>query len=114
MVPGYGLYKTYHGESTLPWLRYLIYLSIPLAIGIHTVAAFIIVANPIRHLWYTALMIPRCDLVVKPIGSQLKLGTRSAKPGHSQQQPWAIYIALCDLSVSFGTQSVRENLTQSP
>lgn len=58
-IPGYVLYKVYHGETTHRYLRYFIYLSIPWAISIHTVTAFIIVANPVRHLWYTALMIPR-------------------------------------------------------
>ncbi|MFT4890625.1 MAG: Ni/Fe-hydrogenase subunit HybB-like protein [Halobacteriales archaeon] len=58
-IPGYVLYKIYHGEETHRWLRYVIYLSIPWAISIHTVTAFIIVANQTRHLWYTALMVPR-------------------------------------------------------
>lgn len=59
LIPGYVLYKVYHDEEPHRYLKYLIYLSIPWAISIHTVTAFIIVANPVRHLWYTALMIPR-------------------------------------------------------
>lgn len=58
-IPGYSLYKIYHSERPAKWLRYLIYLSVPWAISIHTVTAFIIVANQVRHLWYTALMVPR-------------------------------------------------------
>jgi Ni/Fe-hydrogenase subunit HybB-like protein len=59
VIPGYTLYKAYHTENPHRWLKYLIYLSIPWAISIHTVTAFIIVANPTRHLWFTALMVPR-------------------------------------------------------
>lgn len=58
-IPGYMLYKGYHSEQPKKWIKYLIYLSVPWAISIHTVTAFIIVANPLRHLWFTALMVPR-------------------------------------------------------
>ncbi|MFQ3293309.1 MAG: Ni/Fe-hydrogenase subunit HybB-like protein [Halobacteriales archaeon] len=58
-IPGYMLYKAYHSERPHRWLKYLIYISVPWAISIHTVTAFIIVANQTRHLWYTALMVPR-------------------------------------------------------
>lgn len=41
------------------WLRPLIFLSIPWAIAIHTVTAFLYAGLPGRHLWLTAVMAPR-------------------------------------------------------
>jgi molybdopterin-containing oxidoreductase family membrane subunit len=41
------------------WVKPLIYLSIPWAISIHTVTAFIYAGLPGRHLWLTAIMAAR-------------------------------------------------------
>ena len=41
------------------WVKPLIYLSIPWAIAIHTVTAFLYCGLPGRHLWLTALLAPR-------------------------------------------------------
>lgn len=41
------------------WLRALILLSIPWAIGIHTVTAFLYCGLPGRPFWFTALLVPR-------------------------------------------------------
>jgi Ni/Fe-hydrogenase subunit HybB-like protein len=41
------------------WVKPLIYLSIPWAIGIHTVTAFIYAGLPGRSFWLTAIMAPR-------------------------------------------------------
>jgi len=41
------------------WVKPLIYLSIPWAISIHTVTAFIYAGLPGRHFWLTAIMAPR-------------------------------------------------------
>jgi Ni/Fe-hydrogenase subunit HybB-like protein len=41
------------------WIKPLIYLSIPWAIAIHTVTAFLYSGLPARHLWLTALLAPR-------------------------------------------------------
>ncbi|MDH5656241.1 MAG: polysulfide reductase NrfD [Spirochaetia bacterium] len=41
------------------WVKPLIYLSIPWAVSIHTVTAFLIAGLPGRHLWLTAIMAPR-------------------------------------------------------
>jgi len=41
------------------WVKPLIYLSIPLAISIHTVTAFLYAGLPGRHFWLTAIMAPR-------------------------------------------------------
>jgi len=41
------------------WVKPFIYLSIPWAISIHTVTAFLYAGVPGRHLWLTAVMAPR-------------------------------------------------------
>jgi len=41
------------------WVKPLIYVSIPWAISIHTVTAFLYAGLPGRHLWLTAIMAPR-------------------------------------------------------
>lgn len=41
------------------WIKPFIYLSIPWAISIHTVTAFLYAGLPGRHLWLTAIMAPR-------------------------------------------------------
>ncbi len=41
------------------WVKFLIYVSIPWAVSIHTVTAFLIAGLPGRHLWLTAIMAPR-------------------------------------------------------
>ena len=41
------------------WVKPLIYLSIPWAISIHTVTAFVYAGLPGRPFWFTALMAPR-------------------------------------------------------
>ncbi len=48
-------------NATLPpaWVKPLIYLSIPWAVSIHTVTAFLYCGLPGRHLWLTALLAPR-------------------------------------------------------
>ena len=41
------------------WVKPLVYLSIPWAVSIHTVTAFLYSGLPARHLWLTALLAPR-------------------------------------------------------
>jgi molybdopterin-containing oxidoreductase family membrane subunit len=41
------------------WVKPLVYLSIPWAVAIHTVTAFLYCGLPDRHLWLTALLAPR-------------------------------------------------------
>ena len=41
------------------WIKPFIYLSIPWAISIHTVTAFLYAGLPGRHFWLTAIMAPR-------------------------------------------------------
>ncbi len=46
-------------EKPLPWVRFLILLSIPWAVSIHTVTAFIYQGLIARPLWHTPLWAPR-------------------------------------------------------
>lgn len=48
-----------HGEKPKPWAKWLILISIPVAISIHTVTAFIYSGLGARTFWLTALMAPR-------------------------------------------------------
>jgi Ni/Fe-hydrogenase subunit HybB-like protein len=41
------------------WVKPLIYLSIPWAVSIHTVTAFLYAGLPGRHFWLTAILAPR-------------------------------------------------------
>jgi Ni/Fe-hydrogenase subunit HybB-like protein len=41
------------------WVKPFVYLSIPWAVSIHTVTAFLYAGLPGRHLWLTAIMAPR-------------------------------------------------------
>ncbi|NTW49642.1 MAG: polysulfide reductase NrfD [Chlorobiales bacterium] len=41
------------------WVKPIIYLSIPWAVSIHTVTAFLYAGLPGRHLWLTAVLAPR-------------------------------------------------------
>ncbi|MBF0529756.1 MAG: polysulfide reductase NrfD [Deltaproteobacteria bacterium] len=41
------------------WTKFLIYVSIPWAVSIHTVTAFLYAGLPGRHMWLTAVMAPR-------------------------------------------------------
>lgn len=60
MVCGWVMLETEKNETTPPkWVYYLIYLSIPWAISIHTVTAFLYAGLPGRHLWLTAILAPR-------------------------------------------------------
>jgi Ni/Fe-hydrogenase subunit HybB-like protein len=47
------------GSSPPGWLKPFIYLSIPWAISIHTVTAFLYAGLPGRHFWLTAIMAAR-------------------------------------------------------
>jgi len=47
------------GVKPPDWVKPLIYLSIPWAVSIHTVTAFLYAGIPGRHFWLTAVMAPR-------------------------------------------------------
>ena len=48
-----------NGTHYQPWVKPLIYLSIPWAVGIHTVTAYLYCGLPGRHFWLTAILAPR-------------------------------------------------------
>jgi len=48
-----------HGTHYPMWVKPLIYLSIPWAISIHTVTAYLYAGLPGRHFWLTAILAPR-------------------------------------------------------
>lgn len=48
-----------NGVPPPKWIKPLIYLSIPWAVSIHTVTAFLYAGLPGRHLWLTAILAPR-------------------------------------------------------
>ncbi|MDI6751382.1 MAG: polysulfide reductase NrfD [bacterium] len=54
-----NLSAEYKGLSHPAWLKPFIYISIPWAISIHTVTAFIYAGLPGRHFWLTAIMAAR-------------------------------------------------------
>ena len=59
-IPGYMLYSRYHHrEPNKKILLPFTYLSIPWAVSIHTVTAFIYCGMVSRPIWNTALMAPR-------------------------------------------------------
>ncbi|MFP4475076.1 MAG: sulfate reduction electron transfer complex DsrMKJOP subunit DsrP [Desulfatibacillaceae bacterium] len=47
------------GDKVAKWVKVLIYISIPWAISIHTVTAFLYSGLPGRHFWLSAIMAPR-------------------------------------------------------
>ena len=53
------LHAEYKGVKYARWVKYLIYLSIPWAVSIHTVTAFLYCGLPGRHFWLTAILAPR-------------------------------------------------------
>ena len=69
VLTGYLLLNLVIGWTTLDcernaarppgWIKPLVYLSIPWAVAIHTVTAFLYCGLPGRHLWLTALLAPR-------------------------------------------------------
>jgi molybdopterin-containing oxidoreductase family membrane subunit len=60
MITGWVILSSSRKEVPPPgWVKPLIYLSIPWAVSIHTVTAFIYAGLPGRSFWLTAIMAPR-------------------------------------------------------
>jgi len=53
------LHAEYKGVKYSSWVKKLILLSIPWAVSIHTVTAFLYCGLPGRHFWLTAILAPR-------------------------------------------------------
>jgi len=59
VIGWHTLHAEKKGVAPSAWLKPLIYLSIPWAVSIHTVTAFLYAGIPGRHLWLTAIMAAR-------------------------------------------------------
>ncbi len=60
LITGWKVLEAERKAVTPPaWVKALIYISIPWAVSIHTVTAFLYAGLPGRHLWLTAVMAPR-------------------------------------------------------
>lgn len=73
VVPGYVLFKRYHGERPHPWVRYGAFLAVAGALALQAVVAAIIIVNPGRSLWFTALMVPRFITSAAAAGAALAI-----------------------------------------
>ena len=59
-VASYLVYKAYTGQRySAKFVLPIVFLSIPLAVGIHTVTAFLFVGLKSRAFWHTAILAPR-------------------------------------------------------
>ena len=110
-----------NGVHYQPWLKPLIYLSIPWAISIHTVTAYLYAGLPGRGFWMTAILAPRflssafaagpallilCCLIIRRVSS--------FDPGREQIQSLAkivayaicinVFFFLCEVFVVFYSQ----------
>ncbi len=60
LVVGWNVLQAERNGTHYPnWVKPLIYLSIPWAVSIHTVTAFLYCGLPGRHFWLTAILAPR-------------------------------------------------------
>jgi len=60
IIIGWNVLEAEHNSVEPPkWVKKLIYLSIPWAVSIHTVTAFLISGLPGRHYWLTSIMAAR-------------------------------------------------------
>ena len=60
VLVGWVILSAEHKDAPAPkWIRPFIYISIPFAISIHTVTAFLYCGLPGRHYWLTAILAPR-------------------------------------------------------
>jgi molybdopterin-containing oxidoreductase family membrane subunit len=53
------LFAEYRGIAAPRWIRPMVYFSIPLAVSIHTVTAFLFAGLAARPFWMTAILAPR-------------------------------------------------------
>jgi molybdopterin-containing oxidoreductase family membrane subunit len=110
-----------NGVHPQKWLKPLIYISIPWAISIHTVTAYLYAGLPGRSFWMTAILAPRflssafaagpallilCCLIIRRVSS--------FDPGREQIQSLAkivayaicvnVFFFLCEIFVAFYSQ----------
>ncbi|MGD8943546.1 MAG: polysulfide reductase NrfD [Desulfobacterales bacterium] len=110
-----------NGVHYQPWLKPLIYLSIPWAISIHTVTAYLYAGLPGRGFWMTAILAPRFLSSAFASGPALLIlmcliirRVSSFDPGREQIQSLAkivayaicvnVFFFLCEVFVVFYSQ----------
>ncbi len=103
------------------WLKPLIYISIPWAVSIHTVTAFLYCGLPGRHFWLTAILAPRFLASAFAAGPALLIllclfirRFTNFDPGKEQIQSLAktvayaitinVFFLLCEVFVAFYSQ----------
>lgn len=119
LIVGWNVLQAERNGTHYPmWVKPLIYLSIPWAISIHTVTAFLYCGLPGRHFWLTAILAPRFLASAFAAGPALLIllsllirRVSSFDPGREQIQTlakivtYAIIINLfffgCELFVAF-------------
>lgn len=107
-----------NGVHYQPWLKPLIYLSIPWAVSIHTVTAYLYCGLPGRGFWMTAILAPRFLASAFAAGPALLIllcmivrKTTHFDPGKEQIQSLAkivayaicvnVFFLLCEFFVAF-------------
>ncbi len=110
-----------NGVHYKPWLKPLIYLSIPWAVSIHTVTAYLYAGLPGRGFWLTAIMAPRFLASAFAAGPALLIllclfirKTTNFDPGRKQIQTLAktvayaiclnVFFLLCEVFTVFYSQ----------
>lgn len=110
-----------NGVHYQSWLKPLIYISIPWAVSIHTVTAFLYAGLPGRHFWMTAILAPRFLASAFAAGPALLIllclfirRFTHFDPGREQIQALAktvayaicinVFFFLCEIFVAFYSQ----------
>ena len=110
-----------NGVHYQSWLKPLIYISIPWAVSIHTVTAFLYAGLPGRHFWLTAILAPRFLASAFAAGPALLIllclfirRFTNFDPGRQQIQALAktvayaicinVFFFLCEIFVAFYSQ----------
>jgi Ni/Fe-hydrogenase subunit HybB-like protein len=113
-----------NGTHYQPWLKPLIYLSIPGRSGIHTVTAFLYCGLPGRGFWLTAILAPRflasafaagpallilLCLIIRGSPTSIRAGSRSSPWPRSSPTPSSSTCSffLCEVFVVFLQQHPR-------
>ncbi|MEJ2040270.1 MAG: polysulfide reductase NrfD [Desulfosarcinaceae bacterium] len=110
-----------NGVHYQPWLKPFIYISIPWAVSIHTVTAYLYCGLPGRGFWLTAILAPRFLASAFAAGPALLIllclfvrNTTNFDPGKEQIQSLAktvayaicinVFFFLCEVFVAFYSQ----------
>jgi Ni/Fe-hydrogenase subunit HybB-like protein len=110
-----------NGVHYQSWLKPLIYISIPWAVSIHTVTAYLYAGLPGRHFWLTAILAPRFLASAFAAGPALLIllclfirRFTTFDPGRQQIQALAktvayaicinVFFFLCEIFVAFYSQ----------